>query len=159
MKGLKVHIGHIMLWEFKQGKNAMERVKKICSVYGEGTITDQAVRNWFVKFCSGEGWTETRAIIGLWCWSFKIIGGMQCTPKYSGISRQAKHVTIHHMPSLGKDGKVSKLGVWVPHTHSEKNKADHLLIVTSLLSQQRNSPFLDEVIIGDETYDNVLLNR
>ena len=40
--------------EFKQGNNAMETVAKICSVYGEGTITDQAVRNWFVKFCSGD---------------------------------------------------------------------------------------------------------
>ena len=27
----------------------METAEKICSVYGEGTITDQAVWNWFVK--------------------------------------------------------------------------------------------------------------
>ena len=45
MEGLKVHICHVM-WEFKQGNNAMETAEKICGVYGEGTITDQAVRNW-----------------------------------------------------------------------------------------------------------------
>ena len=83
---------------------------------------------------------------------------MQCMPKYLGISRQAKHVTIHHMPSLGKMGKVSKLGGWVPHALSEKNKAGCLQIATSLLSRQRNNPFLDKIITGDEkwiTYDNV----
>ena len=42
------------MWEFKQGNNAMETAEKICSVYGEGTITDRAVQNWFVKFCSGD---------------------------------------------------------------------------------------------------------
>ena len=60
---------------------------------------------------------------------------------------------------LEKMGKVSKLGVWVPHALSEKNKADRLSIATSLLSRQRNDPFLDEFIAGDEkwiTYDNVV---
>ena len=62
------------------------------------------------------------------------------------------------MPPLGKDGKVSKLGVWVPRALSEKNKADRLSISTSLLSRQRNDPFLDKIITGDEkwiTYGDV----
>ena len=54
MEGLKVHICHVMLWEFKQGNNATETAEKICSVYGEGTITDQAVWKWFVKVRSGD---------------------------------------------------------------------------------------------------------
>ena len=59
-------------------------------------------------------------------------------------------------------GKVSKLGAWVPHVLGEKNKADCLSIATCLLSQQRNDPFLDEFITGDEkwiTYNNVALKR
>ena len=63
---------------------------------------------------------------------------------------------------LEKMGKVSKLGVWVPHALSEKNKADRLSIATSLLSRQRNDPFLDEFITGDEkwiTYDNAARKR
>ena len=35
---------------------------------------------------------------------------------------------------LEEMGKISKLGVWVPHALSEKNKADHLSIATNLLS-------------------------
>ena len=49
MEGSKVHIRDVM-WEFKQGNSATENAEKICSVYGAGTITDQAVRNWLVKF-------------------------------------------------------------------------------------------------------------
>ena len=55
----------------------------------------------------------------------------------------------HH---LKKMGKVSKLGVWVPYAFSEKNKADRLSIATSLLSRQRNYPFLDKIITGDEKW-------
>ena len=43
MEGLKVHICHVMLWEFKQENNATETAEKICSVDGEDTITDWAV--------------------------------------------------------------------------------------------------------------------
>ena len=76
-------------------------------------------------------------------------------PKYSGISRQANtsQSTMYH--HLEKMGKVNKLGVWVSHALSEKSKADHLSIVTSLLSQQRNNSFLDEVSTGDEKLINM----
>ena len=36
-----------MLWAFKKNKNATERAKEICSVYGQGIITDRQVRNLF----------------------------------------------------------------------------------------------------------------
>ena len=40
MEGLKVHIWHVMLKEFKINKNATEKVKNICSVYDQDIITD-----------------------------------------------------------------------------------------------------------------------
>ena len=40
-----------MFYYFKKDKNATERQKKkICSVYGEGAVTDQTCQKWFVKF-------------------------------------------------------------------------------------------------------------
>ena len=53
---------------------------------------------------------------------------------------------------------MNKLDVWVPHTLSEKNKDDHIIIATSLLSRQRNYLFLKNISAGDEIwvfYDNV----
>ena len=34
------HFQHIMFYYFKTGKNATETQKKICAVYGEGSVTD-----------------------------------------------------------------------------------------------------------------------
>ena len=28
--------------------------KKICAVYGEGAVTNQACHEWFAKFCAGD---------------------------------------------------------------------------------------------------------
>ena len=40
MENGKVHIRHVMLWVFKQGNSAKVTFYKLCSVYGEGRITD-----------------------------------------------------------------------------------------------------------------------
>ena len=42
-----------MLYYFKKGKKATEMQKRICAVYGEGTVIDQTCLKWFVKFHAG----------------------------------------------------------------------------------------------------------
>ena len=49
-----MHIQLVMLWEFKNNKNATWTTRKICSVYLQGVITDHQVWNWFSKFYSGD---------------------------------------------------------------------------------------------------------
>ena len=51
---------------------------------------------------------------------------------------------------LKKIGKVWKLGIWVPHTLSEKNKEYCVSVVTSLLSRPRNNLFLKNIITSDK---------
>ena len=53
MKKLKVHIQYVMLWELKNNKNTSETANKICSVNGQGVVTDHQVQNWFSKFSPG----------------------------------------------------------------------------------------------------------
>ena len=42
MEGNMEHFQHIMLYDFKKGKNAIERQKKICAMYREGAVTDRS---------------------------------------------------------------------------------------------------------------------
>ena len=44
---------------------------------------------------------------------------------------------------LEKLGKVCKLGAWVPHNLSERNKEDRMPIATCLLSPVRRDQFFD----------------
>ena len=48
------HFQHIILYYFKEGKNATETQKKTCAMYGEGAVTDLMWKKWFVKFCAGD---------------------------------------------------------------------------------------------------------
>ena len=44
------HFWWIMLYYFKKGKNSTETQKKICVVYGEGTVIEWTCQKWFAKF-------------------------------------------------------------------------------------------------------------
>lgn len=44
MESEKVHIRHVMLWEFEQGNSAKATAEKICSIYGEGGESAGSVR-------------------------------------------------------------------------------------------------------------------
>ena len=50
----KQRFQHIMLYYFKKSKNASEMQKKICAVYGEGSVTDRTCQKWFAKFRAGD---------------------------------------------------------------------------------------------------------
>ena len=43
-----------MLYYFKKGKITTETQKKICAVFGEGSVTDRMYQKWFVKFHAGD---------------------------------------------------------------------------------------------------------
>ena len=42
------------LYYFKNGKNAPATHKKICTVFGEGAVTDRTCQTWFAKFRAGD---------------------------------------------------------------------------------------------------------
>ena len=52
MEENKQHFQHIYF--FKKGKNTTDTQKKICSVYGEGAMTDRMCQKWFAKFHTGD---------------------------------------------------------------------------------------------------------
>ena len=44
------HFWNIMFYYFKKDKNTTERQKQNCTVFGEGTVTDQMCQKQFEKF-------------------------------------------------------------------------------------------------------------
>ena len=58
---------------------------------------------------------------------------MQSMQKYSKISTWHQHIQIDNLLPLEKDGKSEQAGC-LGSLFSEKNKEDHICIVTSLLS-------------------------
>ncbi|CAK9820139.1 Histone-lysine N-methyltransferase SETMAR [Anthophora quadrimaculata] len=166
MESQKVHIRHVMLWEFKQGNSAKATAEKICSVYGEGLITDLAVRNWFIKFRSGDTTLKDEPRAGrLSDFDDNLLKAiLEQNPRQStrGIAERLNTSQSTVNRHLEKLGKVSKLGVWVPHNLSERNKEDRMSIATSLLSRVKIEPFLNRIVTGDEkwvTYDNIVRKR
>ena len=114
-----MHIRHVMLWELKQGNNAIETAEKIYSVHGEGTIIDQTVRNWFVKFHSGDMTLKdeprpghSSAFDAEALKSLVECNACQSTRELADKLNMSQSTILRH---LEKMGKVSKLGVWIPH--------------------------------------------
>ena len=73
-------------------------------------------------------WTLTRILIRPWSSCFQRISGMQPAPKYSRISTWPEYISF--CCHLEKIWKMCKISIWYPHTLSEKNKKNHLSIVT-----------------------------
>ncbi|XP_023244408.1 histone-lysine N-methyltransferase SETMAR-like [Centruroides sculpturatus] len=165
MEHLKVHVRHIMLWKFKLGNNATETAKKICNVYGNGVISDKAVRKWFTKFRSGDFSLKDDERPGRSSDFDDVLKVLieqnprQTTRELAEKLHRSQSTINRH---LQKIGKVSKLGVWVPHNLSELNKADRRSTAATLLSWQKKESFLAKIVMGDEkwiTYKNVIRKR
>ena len=123
-------------------------------MYGEGSIFDRLVQNWFVKFRSGdtslkdEPRSERSSDFDAETLKSLVeCNARQSTRELADRLNTSQSTICRH---LEKMGNVSKLGVWLPHALREKNMADCLLIATCLLLRQRNDPFLDKIITGDE---------
>ena len=60
------------------------------------------------------------------------------------------HSTI--VRHLKKIGKVWKLSGWVPHELIDNNKAECVRILTDLLQRNEQTPFLKNLVTGDESW-------
>ena len=120
MEELKVHNWHVTFLEFKNNENATETAKKICSVYCQDVISKCQVQNWLSKFYSGDMMLRDEFRAGLLSDHNQdaLRELLECNMSKStwelALDLNISQSTICHY--LKKIGKVSNLGVWLPHT-------------------------------------------
>ena len=166
MEEKKQHFQHVMLYYFKNGKNATEMQKKIYAVYGEGVVTDRTCYKWFVKFCAGDFLLDDAPRSGrpVEVDIDQIETSIENNQRYTtweiaDIFKISKSSVENHLHQLGY---VNCFDVWVPHKLSKENLLDHISACDSLLKCNKNIPFLKQIVTGDEKwilYDNVEQKR
>ena len=140
--------------------------KKICAVYGEGTVTDWMCQKWFAKFCAGDfslydaPWSgrpfevdskQVKTLIENSQW--------YTTGEIANILKISKLTFENHLHQLGY---ANCFDVWVPHKLREKNLLDHISTCDSLLNHKKIVLFLKQIVTGNEKwilYNNVEWKR
>jgi [histone H3]-lysine36 N-dimethyltransferase SETMAR len=150
-----------ILYEFKLGRNVTQTFNNICKAWGKNVISKRNVQQWFKKFRSGYTnlQDESRSgrpptIDNSVLKSLIESNPRQTTRELAVILNTNNRTVCNHLQQIGK---VKKLGQWVPHELSEKNKNQRLSICSSLLLRYEKDPFLERIITCDEKwilYDN-----
>lgn len=145
-----------LLYEFKLGTNATEASIKICTAFGEGTVTPRTAQRWFKKFTSGDESLEDEVRSGRPSTlddddlrtMIETNSSMTCQMLAEAFHVSDETIRIH----LHKIGKKWKLSKWIPHELSSENKLQRLNICTSLLSRFKSINFLNQILTCDEKW-------
>ena len=103
--------------------------KKICAVYGEGSVTDRTCKKSFVMFCAGDFSLDDAPLLDrpVQVDSDQVETLTENNQHYTrreiaDILKISKSSFENHLHQLGY---VHCFDVWVPHKLSEKNLLDH----------------------------------
>ena len=139
----KSHFRHLLLFAFKRGQKASEVTKDICAVYGEEAIAERTVRDWSVRFkhgnfdlndapCSGRSIKmdkdQLRNLL-------KEDGHQTCRELSEKMKRDFATISRHLQSMVF----TQKLGAWVPHELTQKQKDKRLSIAAQNLARHHGS--------------------
>lgn len=162
MDSEKLQIRAILLYKFRRGRNAVQTVKSVCSVFGDDAVSERTCQRWFAKFRSGsfdlsdEPRSGRPSVVDRDALKASIEANPSVTTRELEKEHTAGHGSI--IRALNDLGMVCKLNKWVPHELSESNKLNRVAKCVSLLSRHRKCPFFDRLITCDEKwvfYENV----
>ena len=146
----KIHLRHVMLFQFNQGKNATQAAKEISFVYGEGAVSARDCQKWFARFRDGNFNLddEERSSRPQELETTKLEKLLDEDPRQSSrelaVMLGVEHTTVlRHLHTLGK---INIIGKWVPHKLSENNINQRLTICISLLAKHKKKDFLWKLV-------------
>ena len=145
-----------LLYEFKLGTKAAEAARKICSAFGENTVSERTAQKWFQTFSTGDQTLEDKPRAGRpKTLDLEQLQGAiekdssQTCQELARRFRVSDETVRVHLHKLGKSWKMSK---WVPHELSAANRLQRLNICTSLLTRNKHCPILDRILTCDEKW-------
>jgi len=151
----EIHIRHCMLFLFRQQKNATDATREISLTYGNVLKVNKCQR-WFQKFQSGnfDLLDDHRSgrppkLDNEILESLVVSNPCQTIQELSTNLNSSWSSTQEHLKQIGK---VYRCGKWIPHDLSKDNKMKRLTISYTLLTRQKNEPFLHRVVTGDEKW-------
>lgn len=140
----KMHFRHLMLFNFRKGKNAIETTKKICAVYGDGVVTYNSVCKWFAWFRSENFDLENQKRSGGPLVADQIVTLIANNPCHT-TQDIAEMLHVPHMSNarhLKSHGYVNQYDMWIPRNLSENSLIDRISMSDSLLKRNKYDPFL-----------------
>lgn len=162
----KVHLRHVMLYEFRKGINVAAAVKNIQDVYQDQAPAKRTVEKWFAKFRRGEFNLEDEPRSGRpsdidddVLRTLVLNNPRISTEEVATALNVDRSTAFRRLKKMGFD---LKLDIWVPHLLTEKNKIKRISAAVSLLGRLNNESFLDRLVTGDEKwvlYNNVQRKR
>lgn len=151
-----VHIRNVMLFLFLSGTKPPETHRQLARVYPQEVPSEHTVRNWFKRFeahnynLEDEERSQPARVMDLDLLRSTVEGDPFATTREIAQTLRVDQATV--VRGLQKLGKVRKLGRWIPHVLSDKNKNCRVDTAMSLLTYERTTAWLDNLITGDEKW-------
>ena len=151
----QIHLRHVILWEFRQNKTAAETHRKIVEIYGD-VICEKTVRTWVSRFKSGDLTLEDKdgrgrkPEVDVEALKDLVESDPRQTLKEMAAIIDISHETVRqHLIGLSK---VRREGIWIPKQLTATQLKNRLTIASSLLTHYEKTPFLRDIVTGDEKW-------
>uniref|UniRef100_A0A7E4UNE0 HTH_48 domain-containing protein n=1 Tax=Panagrellus redivivus TaxID=6233 RepID=A0A7E4UNE0_PANRE len=157
----RLRLRALIFHEHESGSTSTEATDNINRIYGEGTVTDRTVRNWFKRFNEGETRLEDLPRSGRplavdeEALRHELESNPQATTRELASTFNCSNSTIDEY--LRRMGFRKVLAQWIPHVLTDRNLEDRVAICTELLERPHRKEFLKSIVTGDESwvfYDN-----
>lgn len=151
----KQHIRHLMLYEFHRGSTATEAMINITAIHGQ-VLSVRRCQIWFERFRSGDHNLKDKPKTGRpSTFENRVLRELvnenpKQTTRAMGAILKAHHSTV--VRHLHKMNMVNKIGKWVPHQLTDTNLMQRSVACLELSIKQRNDPFLERIVTGDEKW-------